>query len=54
LDRKDSTTCAVKLPVFGNDDTTLRLVVDQVYALVSKWRFRIAGKTCDGGCALYQ
>jgi len=32
----------------------VRFVVDQVYALVSKWRFRIAGKTCEGGCSIYQ
>jgi len=32
----------------------IRWVADQVYALVSKWRFRIAGKTCDGGCSIYR
>lgn len=31
----------------------LRSVADRLYALVSKWRFRIAGTTCDGGCSLY-
>ena len=32
----------------------IRQLADVVYALVSKWRFRIAGKTCDGGCSIYQ
>ena len=32
----------------------IRFVVDQLYALVSKWRFRIAGTTCDGGCSIYR
>ena len=25
-----------------------------VYAQISKWRFRIAGRTCDGGCSIYR
>ena len=32
----------------------IRWVADRVYALASKWRFRIAGRTCDGGCSIYQ
>lgn len=32
----------------------IRWVADRIYALVSKWRFRIAGTTCDGGCSLYR
>ncbi len=29
-------------------------IADRVYALVSKWRFRLAGTTCDGGCSIYR
>ncbi len=32
----------------------IRVAADWVYALISKWRFRIAGKTCDGGCSIYR
>lgn len=32
----------------------IRLIADRLYALVSKWRFRIAGRTCDGGCSIYR
>ena len=32
----------------------IRFIADRIYALVSKWRFRIAGTTCDGGCSVYR
>ena len=32
----------------------VRQVADAVYALVSRWRFRIAGRTCDGACSIYR
>ena len=32
----------------------IRFVADQLYALVSKWCFRIAGSTFDGGCSIYR
>ena len=32
----------------------IRFLVDRVYSLISKWRFRIAGRTCDGGCSIYR
>ena len=32
----------------------IRFVAEQFYALVSRWRFRIAGTTCDGGCSIYR
>lgn len=32
----------------------IRLVADRIYALVSKWRFCIGGKTCDAGCSIYR
>ena len=32
----------------------IRPLADLLYALVSKWRFKIAGRTCDGGCAIYR
>ena len=32
----------------------IRFLADRVYSLISKWRFRIAGRTCDGGCSIYR
>lgn len=29
-------------------------IADQLYALVSRWRFRLAGMTCDGVCSIYR
>lgn len=32
----------------------IRWVADVVYGWVSRWRFRIAGKSCEGGCSIYR
>ena len=32
----------------------IRWCADRLYALVSKWRFRIAGNSCDGACSIYR
>lgn len=32
----------------------IRAVADLVYAQISKWRFRIAGRSCDSGCSIYR
>jgi predicted DCC family thiol-disulfide oxidoreductase YuxK len=30
----------------------IRTVAEAVYALVSRWRFRLAGRTCEGTCSI--
>lgn len=32
----------------------IHAIAGAVYALVSRWRFRIAGRTCDGACSIYR
>lgn len=32
----------------------VHFVAERVYALVSRWRFRLMGRECSDGCSIYQ